>query len=412
MSHLGLVTALSFATKNHNVLCLDFDQALIDSLLLGNIPIEEPDFLDLFDANKERIAFSTDFSEIATFDLIYITQDVITNQKGESSLAGIYDIVNKLSEILDPFTYVVILSQVSPGFTRELSSRHRLKFVYQVETLVFGQAVNRALYPERYIVGVESEKDDLSNEHRNLLNSFNAPVIKMKYESAELSKLAINLLLASSVTTTNSLAEICETIGASWNDIACALRLDRRIGKDAYLSPGLGISGGNLERDISNIIELARVRNSDTSVFESFQTNSVRRKLWPARILKQVTLANNERKRIAVWGLAYKSNTNSIKNSPSVLNIQELMCEYEVHVSDPVIQTVEDLKDFVTFHKEPLDCLEESVALLVLTNWPIYSSINIEEIAKRMKEVLIIDPYGVFSDRHHHIDKYFTLGRK
>ena len=124
---------------------------------------------------------------------------------------------------------------------------------YQVETLIFGAAVKRAMEPERFIVGALDPSAALPESYASFLKAFGCPVLVMRLESAELAKIAINFFLVSTVCTTNTLAELCESIGADWGEIAPALRLDRRIGPHAYLKPGLGIAGGNLERDLVTV---------------------------------------------------------------------------------------------------------------------------------------------------------------
>ena len=135
---------------------------------------------------------------------------------------------------------------------RKINFNKKLLY-YQVETLIFGKSLDRALNPERIIIGCNESNSKIKNSYLKYLKRFNCPIIKMSYESAELTKIAINIFLASSITTTNVLSEICSTIGANWEEIKPALKLDSRIGPKAYLKPGLGISGGNIERDIMSL---------------------------------------------------------------------------------------------------------------------------------------------------------------
>ena len=155
-----------------------------------------------------------------------------------------------------PDAVVVILSQVPPGFTRARQRAGRALH-YQVETLIFGRAIERALYPERFIVGCADPTAPLPPAYRQFLDAFGCPILPMRYESAELAKISINMCLVASVSVANTLAELCEQIGADWSEIVPALRLDRRIGPHAYLTPGLGIAGGNLERDLATVCALA-----------------------------------------------------------------------------------------------------------------------------------------------------------
>ena len=161
-----------------------------------------------------------------------------------------------------PDAVVVVLSQVPPGYTRARQQPGRLLY-YQVETLIFGRAVERAVGPERFIVGCADPAKPLPAAMSAFLQSFGCPILPMRFESAELCKIAINCCLVSSISVANTLAELCEGIGADWSEIVPALKLDRRIGAYAYLAPGLGIAGGNLERDLATVVRLADGIGSD-----------------------------------------------------------------------------------------------------------------------------------------------------
>jgi UDPglucose 6-dehydrogenase len=304
------------------------------------------------------------------------------------------------------------MSQVQPGYTRSLTKKYGLEFIYQVETLVFGQALHRALNPERFIVGLPNWNDKLNKTYEAFLLSYSVPIFKMDFESAELSKIAINLYLASTLTTTNALAEICEFIGADWELIKPALRLDKRIGSHAYLTPGLGISGGNIERDISTALRFSDNLKGSKQVFESMRSHSANRKLWPSQVLRREFPRTKQRPKITVWGLAYKRNTHSIKNSPAIANIANLFTDYDLHVSDPLIKECPPYTNYVTYHDNPLSALENSNALLILTDWEIYSQFSSKQILENMENTIIIDPYGIASDGLSSFPKYFTLGRR
>src|SRR5262249_33391294 len=187
---------------------------------------------------------------------------------------------------LSPRALLVVLCQVPPGFTRGLPwSSERL--FYQVETLVFGRAVERATRPERYIVGCAEPSKALPKVLATLLGAFGCPILPMRYESAELAKIAINCCLVASITTANTLAEISERIGAAWSEIVPALKFDARIGPGAYLAPGLGLAGGNLERDLATILGLSEAVGSEASVIRAFVANSRHRPDWAKPVLRR-----------------------------------------------------------------------------------------------------------------------------
>ena len=239
----------------------DEDNALIGNLESGDFEVSEPNLLELFKNNRDNISFCANSVELEKCDIVFISSDVPTDSKGESSLDTIYNLIDKVSSKLSKSSLLVILCQVPPGFSRRLSFPKDRLF-YQVETLIFGRAMERVLRPERFIVGCNNADNDLPFIYEQYLLRFECPILVMRYESAELAKISINFFLVSSVTTANILAEVCEKIGADWNEIVPALQLDKRIGEYAYLKPGLGISGGNLERDLATILTISEVKGT------------------------------------------------------------------------------------------------------------------------------------------------------
>jgi UDPglucose 6-dehydrogenase len=220
----------------------------------------------------------------------------------------------------------------------------------------------------------------------------------MRLESAELAKIAINFFLVSTVATTNMLAEICEAIGADWEEIAPALRLDRRIGPHAYLKPGLGIAGGNLERDLVTVQSLAAGHGTEAGIVSAWQRNSAHRRGWAIRQLERALPDKKTGAVLAVWGLAYKVDTHSTKNSPSLELIHALR-EHRIHAHDPVAQI--DAAEFphVTIFSSPLAAAEGADALLVMTPWSSYGSLPLPELKKLLRGRIIIDPYGILDER-------------
>jgi UDPglucose 6-dehydrogenase len=239
LTHLGLNSAAASASKGFSVVGYHNDSYLIDQLKQGKIHLTEPDLEELIAENMSRLQFSSDHKSLSSCDIVYISVDVPTDDQGVSDLAAIYEMINIVSSVLIENALLVILCQVPPGFTRTLQWPSYQLF-YQVETLIFGRAIERACFPERFILGCSDPKKSVDERLLTFLNSFNCQILPMLYESAELAKISINMFLIASVSASNTLAEVCESIGADWNEIVPALRLDKRIGNYAYLSPGLG----------------------------------------------------------------------------------------------------------------------------------------------------------------------------
>jgi UDPglucose 6-dehydrogenase len=274
------------------------------------------------------------------------------------------------------------------------NSGRRFRLFYQVETLVFGNAVARALHPERYIVGCGADAA-IPELYGEFLSAFHCPILTMRYESAELCKIAINCFLVSSVSTTNMLAEICEKIGADWREIASALRLDKRIGPHAYLTPGLGIAGGNLERDLVSIQTLAAEKGTDARLVAAWQNNSARRKEWALRLLHEEGLLDQtKRSQLAVWGLTYKEGTHSTKNSPALALIRSLH-SYPIRAYDPAVHLHSSDFPHVTAFPSALDAARSADVLLIMTPWLEFSQAPLPELRELMRGAHLLDPFGV-----------------
>jgi UDPglucose 6-dehydrogenase len=305
----------------------------------------------------------------------------------------------------------VVLSQVPPGYTRARQQDGRL-FYYQVETLIFGRAVERATEPERFIVGCPDPSQPLPPAMQAYLQGFGCPILPMRLESAELCKIAINCCLVSSVSVANTLAELCEGIGANWSEIVPALKLDRRIGAYAYLAPGLGIAGGNLERDLATVVRIAAGIGSDAGVVKAWIANSTHRKRWAADTIRKLILNNNPNATVAVWGLAYKENTASVKNSPSLATIAALP-EVRLVLHDPVVNASAAQHAKAVAASDPLVALRGADALMILTPWPQYRAIRPAAIAAGMRGRVVLDPYAVLdADAARAVGlRHYSLGR-
>ena len=377
MTHLGLVSAIAAAEKGFELVCFDTDSERISQLNAGHLPVSEPQLEELLKKNKTHILFSDEAKDLQSCDVIYIAPDVPTDDLGQSDLAPINALLDLVFQASSLETILVVLSQVPPGFTRGKQQIGR-KLYYQVETLIFGRAVERALFPERYIVGC--------------------------------AKISINMCLVASVTTANTLAELCEQIGADWSEIVPALKLDRRIGSYAYLAPGLGISGGNLERDLATVCRFASAHQTDAGMVHAWIANSAHRKAWPAKLARQLLFTNAATPVIAIWGLAYKENTHSVKNSPALVSIAKLT-DASLRVFDPVVMWQDDWHPNAIPCKSALEALEGADALMILTPWPIFKEMSAHDIAAKLKGKIVIDPYGILQNAFATNLEVHVLGR-
>jgi UDPglucose 6-dehydrogenase len=398
LSHLGLNSSIAIASKGFDVIAYDPDAKLVDALNKKQLPIFEPGLDELLEKSTKHITFTNRLEDLKKADVTYISLDVKTDEKNTSDLTALKQLINDVIERADlnnrPDASLVVLSQVPPGFTRKLGPK-KFNMLYQVETLIFGRAVERALYPERYMVGCADPSKELPAVYKKLLESFNCPILPMRYESAELAKISINMYLAASVTVTNTLAEICENIGANWYEIFPSLKLDKRIGPHAYLAPGLGLSGGNIERDIATIQWLSKEYGTEALVADAFTSNSLYRKEWVLRTAHQETLSKHKDAVVAVWGLAYKQETKSIKNSPSVA-LLEGMKGVNVQIYDPQAVLPEHLKiKTIEQTSTAVEACRNAHALLIMTPWNEFTKADLKQAKAVMKGKTIIDPHGM-----------------
>ncbi len=406
LSHLGINYSLATAAKGFDVIAFHPSQDLVADLTHGKFPIDEPGLKELFEESCSRIHYTAHTADLAKCNLVFVTLDIKTNDQNQSDTHPLESLIDLVVASLRPNSNLVLLSQVNPGFTRSLRKRLlsntacRISEVYyQVETLIFGRAVERALYPERYMVGMKDPTRPLPESLHRWHTAFDCPVLVMKYESAELAKIAINFFLVSSVATTNTLAEVCEGIGADWSEIAPALRLDARIGPKAYLNPGLGIAGGNLERDLVTVKRLVSGTHADTCVVDAWTRNSLHRKEWTVRTLREALARRNismEKATIGVWGLAYKENTHSTKNSPA-LAFLSVIPECHKQAYDPTVRLSVDAFPRLMQCSSALDCCIGADALVIPTPWPEFRNIDLTNIRNVMPGQIILDPYGLLN---------------
>ena len=410
LTHLGLNYLAASSEKGFKVVGVDLDENKVDKLKKFDIDYKEPNLKKTILKNKKEIIFSSNLNFLKSCNIVFISQDVFTNSLNKGDFDGLRKLTMQTSKFLNKKAIMVILSQTQPGFTRKINFDGN-RLYYQVETLIFGEALKRALNPERIIIGCKSSKSKVNEFFINYLKKFSCPIIKMGYESAELAKISINILLASSITTTNVLARACEKVSADWHEIIPALKLDKRIGKNAYIKPGLGISGGNIERDINSIGEILKKENKTFSIIKVFQKNSLYMKSWVYRVLKKEKILSKKNKfNIGILGLSYKENTNSIKNSPAIYLLKKIR-NTKVNVYDPgvILKKIRNCQQADNIRS----LVNNSNVIILMTPWPEFG--NIKNILRKQKsrKIILIDPYRIidFEKIKNKHFKYFTIGK-
>jgi UDPglucose 6-dehydrogenase len=392
MTHLGICSGLAAASKGFGTIGFTPDAKLSQALSEGRLPVVEPELDDLLAGNRDRMSYTSDVSRLAECDVIYVAPDIPTDDKGGSDLSPLEALLELTFANARDDAVIVVLSQVPPGFTRA-RLRHGRQLYYQVETLIFGRAVERATKPERFLLGCRDPKVPLPAPLAAFLEAFNCPILPMRFESAELCKIAINCCLVATVSAANTLAEVCEHIGADWSEIVPALRLDARIGPASYIQPGLGIAGGNLERDLATVVQLGDEHGTDVAVVRAWQANSRYRRDWLLRTLHAHVLNQKQDTRLGLLGLAYKENTHSTKNSPA-LALLSALAPFAVTVYDPVVAPSSEWHPNLVGAADALAACDGADAVLIATPWPQFKKLDAAEIARRMRGKVVIDPFA------------------
>jgi UDPglucose 6-dehydrogenase len=310
------------------------------------------------------------------------------------------------------------MSQVPVGFARALAMHIRdqrkdlpFRLLYWVDVLIVGDAVSRFLKPGRIVIGHEHTPEALPGPVSRMLQSFQCPIFDMNYESAEITKSAVNVYLATTVTFANALSNLCEAVGADMTQIIPALRFDKRIGPFAYIKPGLGFSGGHLERDLVALSRLARSHGVDTSVLDLIQEESAGRYRWLTRNIESEIFAEHASPTIALWGLSYKKNTDSTHGAPSLKVIRDCATRARLVAYDPLVRLPSDLG--VTTVDDRYAALEGADGLLILSDWDEFKTLDTGRLKQAMETPVIIDPLGVLADIDftHEAVSYIPMGR-
>jgi len=400
LSHLGVVSSIGWASLGESVTAVDLDPSTVARLRGGELPVLEPSLDALFASTRGRMTFSTDPSLIGDASLVVVARDVPTDAGNASDLSAVTALIDAAIPHLCDGVTLVVMSQVPPGFMRRLGElirtrRPELRFhlYYWIETLIFGNAVERFLKPERIMLGCADPAAPLPPALEAGVGRFGAPLFRMRYESAELTKTAINLYLCAAVTYANTLSDLCEAVGADWSEMTPALRLDRRIGPAAYIRPGLGIAGGNLERDLVTLRNLCRSHGVNSTFIDAMIDYNDRRYQWVQRKLDVHVFSAVSRPVLAVWGLAYKRNTRSTKNSMALRVINDLAPRVDVRAWDPVVRAG-DVDVPAKIVGNAAEALDGADALLVLTDWPEFGAPPADALS-RMRRRVVIDGVGI-----------------
>ena len=412
MGYVGLVTGVCLAELGHEVLGVDIDKGKIDMLREGNSPIFESHLTDLLKKHlvKQNIAFREKIDhEINQFDLAIIA--VGTPERSGDGRADMFYVASTAEKIainVSRKSFVVIGKSTVPiGTAEQINESLRISNLCNTffhvgsnpETLREGNAVYDFLNPDRIIIGGDKQAQECLLK---LYKKIECKKIVTDSKSAEMIKLASNFMLANRISITNILAQVCEKTGANIEEVMLGVGLDKRIGPD-FLRAGIGYGGSCFPKDTKSIRAIAKHHGIDTSAFDSVVRINKLQKDFFFKKLEEMTLFTLRKKRVAVWGLSFKPETDDIREAPSVYLIKKLLKEgASVTAFDPVasLKKVFSRETDRGSYKEledPYDVINRADILLVLTEWRMFRQMNMEKVKAQMKTPKVLDGRNIFS---------------
>lgn len=400
--HLGSVTAACLAKAGHNVCGIDPDEFVIENLRNGKAPLHEPGLNELLSdgINAGNLSFINKTDEMQEHEILWVAYDTPVDENDIADVKFVTNQVKSLLPCVNKDALVIISSQVPVGTTRELQlwcSQHypekNISFACSPENLRLGKAISVFTQPDRVIVGLQQQSDKARVEQ--LLRPFTTNIVWMSVESAEMTKHALNAFLATSVVFINEISTLCEQVGADAREVERGLKSEERIGPKAYLRPGGPIAGGTLARDVNFLIQIGSEHGKKTPLFSALLDSNDAHKKWSCVRLLDV-FDSLQNKNILALGLTYKAGTDTLRRSSAIELCQWLKSQgANVIAYDPVVNELpEHLSDVMQLKSTLDDAISGVDALVVATEWPEFTSLTAEKIARLAGKTHVFDASG------------------
>ncbi|MBI5730480.1 MAG: UDP-glucose/GDP-mannose dehydrogenase family protein [Ignavibacteriales bacterium] len=429
--YVGLVSGTCFAEMGNKVICVDNNHDKLDKLKKGIVPIYEPGLEILFYRNieKKRLTFTNDLKKaVLESEIIMLCLPTPQGEDGSADLKYVFEVADEIGKILKgaatgDFKIIVNKSTVTVGTSEAVTKiieKHgvnNFEVVSNPEFLREGFAVDDFMKPDRIVVGARSQK--VFDRMRTLYEPFvrqGNPIFEMNPESSEVTKYAANSYLAMRITYMNELANFCEAVGADVEMVRKGMGSDTRIGK-RFLFPGIGYGGSCFPKDVKALIKTSEDNNSPIRLLKVVdEANKLQKLILVKKILKHFD-RNIKGKKFAVWGLAFKPNTDDMREAPSIYIIKELIrLGAKVSAYDPA--AIENAKfyldEILDYSPDQYSMLQDADALLILTEWNEFRNPDFNRIKTDLKSPIIFDGRNVFEIKK--MEElgftYYCIGRK
>lgn len=429
--YVGLVTGACLAETGHEVVCVDIDPKKIATLQEGESPIYEPGLDTLLTNNiqKGRLKFTTSLpSVLDDVDVIFSAVGTPPDEDGSADLHYVLDVARTVGQNMHHYVLLVTKSTVPVGTAKlvkatiqEELDKRGVKIDFDVasnpEFLKEGNAINDFMKPDRIVVGVDSQRAE--EIFRKIYKSFvlnGNPVIFTDIASAEMIKYAANAMLATRISFMNDIANLCEIVGADVNMVRRGIGSDSRIG-NKFLYAGIGYGGSCFPKDVKALIKTADKNGYSLELLKAVETINDRQKQVLFHKLNEYYHGDLMGKKIAILGLAFKPNTDDMREAPALVLIDKLLqAGCTIHAYDPVAmeEAFRRLGGKITYSDSVYDTLQDADAMLLVTEWNEFRSLDFEKVKKLMKHAVIFDGRNIYDieDMQKNDIDYFCIGKR
>jgi UDPglucose 6-dehydrogenase len=407
--YVGLVSGTCFAETGNNVICVDINENKVKSLQSGKIPIFEPGLDVIFDRNTKegRLHFTTNLKEaVDKSDIIFLALPTPPGADGSADLRFILGVADDLSKIITEYKVIVDKSTVPVGTAEKVTAimaKNLPKKLFDVvsnpEFLREGVAVEDFLKPDRVVIGTKSDKAIklMKKLYEPFVRQGN-PIYFMDERSAEMTKYAANSYLAARITFMNEVANLCEKVGANVDQVRIGMGSDSRIGK-RFLFSGIGYGGSCFPKDVQALAKTASEHSYDFKILKSVMKANDLQKMVMTKKIKKYYKGDLEGKTIGVWGLAFKPNTDDIREAPALVIIEELLAMgAKVQAFDPeAMENVRgEMGDKIKYCKSMQEAVNGADCLAIMTEWSEFRNPDFEKIFSLMKERVVFDGRNLY----------------
>ena len=424
--YVGLVTGTTLAELGNTVYCVDIDANKVEAMKKGTVPIYEPGLEEMFLRNiqAQRLFFTTELKEaLDESEVIYLALPTPPGEDGSADLSYVLSVADQIGSLLKDYKVIVNKSTVPVGtadkVTAAIAAKTDISFdvVSNPEFLREGFAVEDSMNPARVIVGSNSERaQELMAKIYQPFTNTGIPIIFMDEKSSELTKYAANSFLAMKITFMNEIANYCEKVGADVDKVRLGMGSDDRIGH-RFLFPGIGYGGSCFPKDVKALIKSGKQEGFDFQILEATENVNQAQKVILISEIEKYFGGNLQGKKIALWGLAFKANTDDIREASSLDNIKILLEKgAEITAFDKIAEenVRKILGDKISYAKDMYSAVENADCLLIATEWSEFKNPNFDLLAEKMNNKAIFDGRNMFAlEQVENTGFYYkSIGRK